>query len=109
MFVILLVIAILLLMFAVGFDDNPFWNLTSIVLGIPIWFILGLGQLELEESYVAYNASSGAIESGTEIIFSDISPYLSYIFMIIGILLMIYLIAMVFDHWYNYKNWHGGN
>jgi len=103
MFVILFVFGILLILISIGNDDNPFWNLTPLVMAIPLFFILGLSNMEIEIPYQMFNSSSGMIETGIDVATSKISPWLSYLFMGIGIVLMIYLIAMVFDKFYGWQ------
>ena len=102
-FILLLIFAILLIIFAIEYERNSFWNLVSIVLAIPLWFILGLANMEIERPYELYNISSGNIETGIHTVTSPISPYLTYFFMGVGLLLFIYLFAMVYDKYINYK------
>jgi len=102
-FILLLIFAILLIIFAIEYEGNSFWNLVSIVLAIPLWFILGLANMEIERPYELYNISSGNIETGIHTVTSPISPYLTYFFMGVGLLLFIYLFAMVYDKYINYK------
>lgn len=109
LFILLLVFAILLIIFALEYEDNPFWNIISITMSAALWFILALSNLRIESTYQMYNATSGNIETGISEFTSPISPFISYIFMGMGVIMTVYLIAMVFDKWYNYKNWHGGN
>jgi len=108
MWILLLVFAIILLLFSVLNEDHPFWNIISMMISFPLWWILGYGQLEIEFPYVAITTSD-TIVSGYEIVTSPISPFLLYFFFGVGVICFIYMWAMIWDKWYNYKNWHGGN
>jgi len=108
MFIVLLIFAIVLMIFSVWNEDNPFWNIVSMAISFPLWWILGYSQLELEFPYTAIT-SDDVIVTGIHTYTSPISPFLLYLFWGIGVICFIYLMAMVWDKWYNYKNWHGGN
>lgn len=108
LFIIFLVLAFLMIILSMVFDDNAFWNISFITVGCVLWLILALSVMEIEIPYEFYNATSGNLETGYHLYTSPISPYLTYLFLLFFILNLIYLIAMVFDKWYNYKNWHGG-
>jgi len=103
MFFVLLILAVLFIIFAIEYEGNAFWNLISIVLSTVLWFILALGVIQLERPYTMYNASSGMIESGYSVYTSPISPFLSYVFMGMAVIMMIYLFAMTYDKYINYK------
>jgi len=103
MFIMLLLFAILLMIFSIQLENHPFWNVIMAITSVPLWFILGLANMEIEIPYEIYNASSSQIETGSHVFTSPISPFLTYFFVGIGLIMMIYLIAMVFDKWYNWK------
>jgi len=100
--ILLFILGVLFIIFSIEYERNPFWNLISITLSIPIWFILGLSQMQLEQPYQIFNSTSGNIETGIHTITSPISPYLTYLFVGIGMLMIIYLIAMVYDKYQVY-------
>jgi hypothetical protein len=100
MFVILMLIAILLLVFAIVFEDNAFWQLTAITLSSALWFILALSTLEIEIPYEFYNGATGLIETGSH---TYSNPYIVYIFALMGVLTTIYLVVMTFDKYITYK------
>jgi len=108
MFILLLVLAVILMLFSVFNEDHPFWNIVSMFVCFPLWWVLGLGQMEIEIPYVAID-SSDVIVTGYYTYTSPISPFLTYFFFGLGVLCFIYMLAMIWDKWYNYKNWHGGN
>lgn len=103
MFIMLLVFAILFIVFAIEFEHNSFWNLISIVLSAVLWFILALSVMQIERPYEIYNASSGVVETGYHTFTSPVSPFISYIFMGMGVIMMIYLFAMTYDKYINWK------
>jgi len=103
MFIILLIFAIILMLFSVQSENHPFWNIVAGIISIPLWFILGLTNMEIEIPYQIYNSSSSSIEVGVHNFTSPISPFLTYFFMGIGLVMFIYIIAMVYDKWGNFK------
>ena len=92
---------IFLITISLKYENNPFWNIVPIVFATPLFFILGLTQMQLEIPYQLYNGT--AIETGVHIYTSPISPWLNYIFMGLGILLFIYLFAMIYDKYIDIK------
>lgn len=66
-----------------------------------IWFIMALFLLQgLEEPYTMYNATSGAIESGTNTIHSNALNELSYFFILMGLLSFIFFITYMLEYLY---------
>jgi len=59
--------------------------------------------MEIEIPYQMYNATSGNIESGYHVFTSPISPFITYLLAGFGVIMTIYLVAMVFDKYINYK------
>ena len=104
MFYILLIFAILLIILAIEYHDNAYWELVFITLDIPLWFILALQNMTLERPWEMYNVSSSQIETGIHTVTSSVSPFLTYLFSGIGILMMIYLVVVIFSSFYE-KNW----
>jgi len=99
----LLILAVLFILMSIEYEGHPFWNLICIVLSIVIFFILSLSVHEITEPYQIYNATSGNIETGYQTIHLIENTLLSYIFMGLAVIMMIYFIAMVFDKVYSYK------
>ena len=103
-FILLLIFAILLIILAIEYHDNPYWELVFIVLDIPLWFILALSNMQIERPWEMYNVSSNQIETGIHIVSSPVSPYLTYFFMGIGLVMMIYMIVVIWGSFYE-KSW----
>ena len=108
MFILLFIFAFLMLILAISEEDNPFWNIIGSLVSAILWIILGISQMEIEIPYTAIN-SADVIVTGVHTYTSPISPYLTYFFIAMFWISFIYLFAMIWDKWYNYKNWHGGN
>ena len=101
MFIMLLVIAIVLTLlvifdFKMGYDLGIFWNSAFITLSIILWFTLAASQMEIEIPYQMYNATSGFIETGYHIFRSPISPYISYFFSGMGMIMMVYFVMYIY-------------
>jgi hypothetical protein len=92
LFIILLVIAILLVLLVVFEDFGIYWDMIFILVSIIIFFTLSASIMDIETPYSLYNATSGNIETGYHTVQSDISPYLSYLFMFFGAVMVIYLV-----------------
>ena len=106
LFIMLFCMAVLFWIIALKYESNPFWNITSIMLSCIIWLILSLSNMVIEFPYVAIQ-SDDTIVTGVYTYTSSISPFLVYLFLGFFILSFIYLLVMIWDKWYNYKNWHG--
>lgn len=105
MFVILFITAILFILIAIA-DFSSFWSLTSIVMSIVIWFILGLGVLRMETEYTVYNVTSEQIESGIHAYTPVTNVFISYLFMYgFTSILMIYLVIRVYDEYRIFKGY----
>ena len=96
MFILLFLLGIILLLFSVELEKHPFWNLAAGFMSSIIWLILSLSQMEIEIPYTMYNASSNAIETGSQVFSSDISPYLVYFFFGLFVVLQVYTWAKAF-------------
>ena len=103
LFIMLLIMAILLIIMAIEYEGNPFWNIMSCVLSSFIWFILALGVLRLDTPYQLFNSSSGMVETGMHSYTVPGDIYIAYIFIAFGVLMMIYFVAMVFDKYTDMK------
>ena len=102
-FIMLLVIAVLLILMSIEFQENGFWCLISIVLSATIFYILALSIMEIEIPWQMYNATSGNIETGYHTFSSPVSPFLVYIFAGLGTIMMIYLVAMTYDKYMEFR------
>ena len=107
MFILFFVLAVLMLFVAIYLEDSPFWNIIGTLVSAVLWLILSLSQMQLEIPYTAV-LSDDTIVTGYHNFSSPISPFLTYFFLLMFWICFIYLLAMVWDKWYNYKNWHGG-
>ena len=95
LFIMLLVIAILLILLCIEFEFGPFWDMILPTICITLLFILGASVMDIESPYSIYNGTSGQIETGYHTVQSDVSPYISYLFSMIGIIMVIYFIGYV--------------
>jgi len=50
-FILLLIIAVLLIILAIEYHDNAYWELVFIVLDVPLWFILALSNMQIERPW----------------------------------------------------------
>jgi len=100
-------LAVLFLLLAIYKENNPFLNIVGSLLSCVTWLILTLSQLEIEIPYTAIR-SNDTIVTGIHSYTSPISPFLVYFFLLMFIVTFLYFLAMIWDKWYNYKNWHGG-
>jgi len=96
LFIMLLVISILLVLLSVEFDLGIYWNTVFIIVSILLFFILAASVMDIESPYSIYNATSGNIETGYHTVQSDVSPYLSYLFMLFGVVMVIYFVGYIF-------------
>ena len=107
MFILLFIQAWLLLGMAIKYEENPFLNIIGSLGSSVTWLILSLSQMQIELPYIEL-LSTDNITTGVYTYTSDISPYLTYYFVFMFIMTFIYWFAMIWDKWYNYKNWHKG-
>jgi len=91
----LLVFAILFVLLSIEFDFGPYWNVIFILTSVVIFFLLAASVMEIEIPWQMYNATSGNVETGYHTFSSPISPYLSYLFMLFGIVMMIYFVGYI--------------
>ena len=94
--ILLFIFAILLIIMAIEYRDNRYLELVFLSLDIPIWFILALSNMKMERPWEMYNLSSNSIETGIHAVTSPASPFISYIFSGVGIVMFIYLIVILF-------------
>ena len=100
MWILLFILTILLMILSVAWERNPFWNLICAALDIPLWLILGISQMQLELPYTFYTGTT--VATGVHTYTSPISPYLTYLFIGLGMIMLFYLIAMVWDKYGTY-------
>ena len=103
-FIMLLMIAILFTMMSIITDFGIFWNVIFILVAIIIFIILSAGIHELETPYQMYNATSGNIETGYQTIYKPMNTYLSYLFMLFSIVMIIYFVGYIIGPAI-YKKW----
>jgi len=99
-----MVIGILLVLLIVFEDFGIFWDTTFILTSILIMFILAISVMDIETPYTLYNATSGAIEEGFHTAQSTTSPFISYFFMMIAVIMMIYFVGYILGPAI-YKKW----
>ena len=97
MFILLFLLALILLMFSVAYERNPFWNLVGAGISSFIWLILSLSQMQIEIPYTAIT-SSDTIVTGVHTYTDPLSPYLTYFFFGLFAVLQIYIWALVWDY-----------
>ena len=95
LFIMLLVLAILLVLLSVFENFGIFWDTTFLILSIILWFTLGASIMDIESPYTLYNATSGNVETGYHTVQSSVSPYLSYLFMFMGAVMIIYFVGYI--------------
>jgi len=96
LFIILFMLALLLIFLCVFEDFGIFWNSIFILVDIILWFLLAASIMEIERPYEMYNATSGFIETGYHTFSSPISPYMTYLFSLFGIIMMVYFVMYYF-------------
>jgi len=94
--ILLFIFAILLLIMAIEYRNNRYLELVFLSIDIILWFILALSNMKIERPWEMYNVSSNQIETGTHVVTSSVSPYLTYIFSGIAIVVLIYLLVVLF-------------
>jgi len=104
LFIMLLVIGILLLLLIVFEDFGIYWDTIFIMLVIIIMWTLAASVMDIETPYTIYNATSGNIETGYHTTQSSIAPYISYLFMFFGTVMMIYFVGYILGPAI-YKKW----
>ena len=97
MFIMLFLFAIILMVFTVENENHPFWSLVSGFLASIIFLILSLSQMQIEIPYEMFNVTSGYIETGVHVYTSPISPYLTYFFFGLFVILQVYTWAKAFS------------
>ena len=107
-------IALLFLILSVMLEGkNNFWNFMFLILSISMWFILAQVNLNIETFYASYNATSGTTTPMYDLYANSATIYVSYVFMGIGIIGIIYLIILLFGNYYENldkkekKTWDG--
>ena len=96
MFIVLLMIAILFTILSIVTDWGIFWNVVFIIGAIILFFTLAGSTMYIETPYTMYNATSGNIEEGYHTTQSTVSPYISYVFHFMAIVMMLYFVGYIF-------------
>lgn len=94
-FIMLLMLAILLMILTISTDFGVFWDIVFIMSSIIIWFTLAVSVMDLESPYTLYNATSGNIETGYHTTQSSVAPYISYLFILFGAVMMVYFVGYI--------------
>jgi len=95
-FIILLMIALLFTILCIVTDWGIFWNVVFIIGAIILYTTLAAGVMSIETPYTMYNSTSGNIEEGFHTTQSSVSPYISYVFYFMSIVMMIYFVGYIF-------------
>lgn len=103
MFFMLFIFALIMLIFSVVYERNPFWNLMGAVLSSFTWLILSLSQMQLEFPYQFYNETANLTVTGSHIYTDPLSPYLTYFFFGLFVITQLYVWAMVWDKKVTFK------
>lgn len=98
-YLIFIGLAVLFLLISLWKENNLFWNVTGSFISSIFWLIISLGQLEIEFPYTKLN-SADTIISGSWVFTDSLSPYFTYLFFGIFVVLQVYVWVMVFDFWY---------
>lgn len=101
-YVLFVFFAILFLFLAIILKKiEPFWNIISIVITTFLWFVIALFHSGgFETGYSCFNSTTGITTFEYSVYASEIYIYLSYFYMLMGILCFIYLIVTIFDYYY---------
>jgi len=101
-FIIMLLLAILFLILSVEYEGhNNFWNFTFLILSTVMWFILAQLNLDIQTAYSGFNSTSGNMEMHYDLYSNEATIYISYIFMLMGILCIIYMLVLIFGSYYD--------
>ena len=120
-FIIMLILAFFFLVLSIEYEENkkkgktgnPFWCFMFLILSTSMWFILALLNLNIETPVSGFNVTSGNMEIHYELYTNAPTIYLSYLFMGIGIMCIIYMIVLIFGNYYENldererKSWDG--
>jgi len=104
LFIMFFVIAVLFILLVLTTDFGIFWDVVFILGSIIIFFTLSASVMYIESPYSIYNATSGNIETGYHTLQSDVSPYISYMFIFFGAVMIIYFVGYIFSTAI-YKKW----
>lgn len=108
MFILFIILAIFFIILAITIDTSePFWKLMFITLSTVLWFILALNMFNIQTPYTNYNETTGQTEMLYKQYYNESDIYLSYFFALMGILTMLYLIILIFDTYYTFKEEEG--
>ena len=116
MFLVLLFIAVLFLWLSITLErENTYWNMMFLVMSTVLWFILSIQWMNIQTFYPTFNTTTGNTTAYYDLFVEESSLYLSYFFLLMGILCMIYILIVVFGIYYERldekeeKNWKGND
>ena len=92
-YIILFLFAIILMFYGI-MNRIPYIALLDSI----IWLILSLFTIKgVEVSTMVYNATTGAYDPYLQLVASDDMVYLSYLWMLLGIIMMIFMITFMLE------------
>lgn len=81
--------------------DDPYWNILLIVISAMLWYVLALLNAGgIETAYSAFNVTTGGTTLEYDVYINESMIYLTYFFILMGSLCMIYLIVTIFGYYY---------
>jgi len=95
MFAFLMFLAILFIILSIEYDFGIYWNVIFILTSAMLFYLLAASIMQIEIPWQIFNATSGNVETSYHTFSSPISPYLSYLFMLFGSVIMIYFVAYI--------------
>ena len=95
-FVLLLMMAFIFVGLSILRDNGFFWNTVFILVSIILFLVLAGGIMDIETPYQMYNATSGNIETGYHHFYKVEMVYLSYLFYMFAVIMVIYNVAYVY-------------
>ena len=95
-FILIFILAIIFLLVGIELEGtHDYWFPICIGFSAVCWFSLAFGVMDIEIPYQMYNVSSSQIETGYQVHGTDYS--LSYFFMGMGVLSVVYFFVHLFD------------
>lgn len=101
-FLLFVFLAVIMIMLAIHYRGiDTYWNILFIALSATLWFILALLNAGgIETAYAAFNTTTGVTTLEYDTYINEQLIYLSYFFMLMGALCMIYLVVTIFGYYY---------
>jgi len=99
--IVLTILAVLFLILSkiMQGHEEPFWSPVLAFMAMFLFFILAFGVMNIEKPYSMFNATSGNIETGTNIFYGDWE--LIYMYAGLGFasaIIMVFYIMIAFKH-----------